>query len=182
MGTLQTYWEMSQLAQASYVDLTGVAIEAVRADLQEPSPQEFYRFSGTQAARLIDDFTGFSVADRNANLNDAVGFSATLFKDNRLDGQYTLALRGTENNTIANIDWITSVGHISVAGIAFQQIVSMYNYVQRLITQQNELVRQVSLQELIAPPTDGRPFIQVQTGGYLAKRNNGVRSSKVAFT
>lgn len=76
MSTLSRYWEMAQLAQASYVDLTGTAPGTVILDLQDPRPQRFYAFSKTQAEKLIGT-SGFSVADRTANLNDAVGFSAT---------------------------------------------------------------------------------------------------------
>lgn len=74
MSTLSRYWEMAQLAQASYVDLTGTAPGTVILDLQDPRPQRFYAFSKTQAEKLIGT-SGFSVADRTANLNDAVGFS-----------------------------------------------------------------------------------------------------------
>ena len=123
MGTLNTYWEMAQLAQASYIDLTSVANDLVVADFVRSDPQKFYKFSEAQANRLIGD-AAFTVADRTANLNDAVGFSATLFKDNRSQ-QYTLALRGTENVPLTNIDWSTSVARISVLGVATEQIVAM---------------------------------------------------------
>ncbi len=157
MATLEKYWEFAQLAQAAYVDLPTAFNEDVRSSLQNSTTANEYIFSVTQANRLISA-EGFRVADISINLNDAFGFSATLFQDNRT-GAYTLAIRGTEPVTLADIEH--SMREIGLWGIAVHQTVSLYNYFQRLITPVSESVRQLVLEEMSLPPTDGRRYMTI---------------------
>ena len=160
MSTLATYWEMMQLAQAAYVDLDSNLNNSIIARLRSPlSPNESYAFSDTQASLLIG-VSGFRVVDMSANANDPYGFSATLFQDNRT-GAYTLAIRGTENTTTADIAY--SIREIGTWGIAAHQTVSLYNYFQRLITLPGEPVKQLVLEELNEQPaaSDSRPYVEI---------------------
>jgi hypothetical protein len=170
MPTLKQYWESAQLAQAAYVELPFLTDQSVVDRLRSDVAPSEYRFSDTQARRLIGP-SGFSIADNRANANDAVGFSATLFRDNRPGGRYVLALRGTEPLTPA--DQIYSIGQISSWGLAAHQIASAYNYFQRLITRAGEAVPQIDVEFTLFQPADGRPNVRVSgllegTSGYLA--------------
>jgi len=161
MPTLQDFWESAQLAQVSYVDLNSTSNANVQASLREPQDVD-YVFSDTQVRSLIGA-DGFSVVDISANGNDPFGFSATLFQDKQ--GDFTLAIRGTEPTTLADITY--SIVEIGTWGLAAHQIVSLYNYFQRLITPVGEPVRQLVLEDLLLRPDDGRPYIEVP-GRYLA--------------
>ena len=141
MTTLKEISEFAQLAQAAYVDLTEMNNARVRDALIGLKDKAF---SATQASRLIGP-DGYSVVDISANANDDVGFSATLFKSNRPDepNTYTLAIRGTEPETFE--DKVHSAAAIVLNGVVERQILSLYNYVQRLITPQGTMVKQLRL-------------------------------------
>src|SRR4051812_18042607 len=129
------FFELAQLAQASYVDLQSterdqVALElAVKSDLTADGNS----FSAKQAQVFADSNSGFTVI--NHTPNDAAGFSATVFRDKQT-GEITLAIRGTEpsaNDASGSVDLTDTDLDIALYGVAPRQIVSLYNYWQRLI-------------------------------------------------
>ncbi len=156
MVEIARLWRYSELAQAAYAHLPAADTDSVRLALKLPALGTSI-FAGIEADRLIG-ITAFSVVDLHANANDAVGFSATLFRDNR-SGDYVLALRGTEPATRADLEH--SLYEIALWGVAAHQIVSAYNYVQRLITPRGEPVKQLWLEERAGPSRPGAAGIVV---------------------
>jgi hypothetical protein len=82
----------------------------------------------------------YAIVDQQPNT--ASGFSATVFKKGE---QYFFAIRGTE---ITDLDDLSSdLGDIGGDGIAFHQILDMYNYYLRLTARSGESVYQYSYDE-----------------------------------
>ncbi len=91
--------------------------------------------------------------------NTASGFSGTLFQ--RIDddpingyeaGDLVFALRGTETGLTTILDDLYRADYMGIVanGLAFRQIVDMYNYWQRLITPEGDSAQQARL--VLAPP------------------------------
>ncbi len=151
MPTLKQLFEFSQLAQAAY------------AHLENGSPPSAFvnndtaEFSLSQATVFLDDATGYSLLHHQPN--DPNGFSASIFRSNNT-GEITIAFRGTEGPPLNNIDPrdIAADVDILTIGYARQQIISAYNYYQRLITPVGQAVQQLVEEITDQPPTDGRLF------------------------
>ena len=81
-------------------------------------------FSDSQATAFV---TNWALIDHLPDTS--TGFSATVFqsKDN---GEYTLAIRGTAQNDVDLIG--ADVGDIVADGLAWDQIIDLYNYTQEL--------------------------------------------------
>jgi len=117
---------VAALAEASYADLTkGLygALTDPNGFLKEKS------FSDTQATDFVDHW---SVVVGSHQPDMPSGFSATLFKgigdNNELAGEYVLAIRGTAGA----VDLLADGGDIILDGLAVDQIIDLYNYLQRL--------------------------------------------------
>jgi len=124
MTNTRTYFELAQLAEASYANLTpgkNLAVELKNAEyMTDP-------FSPTQADFLT---ASWDVAAHRPNTDS--GFSSTLFRNVLAgDGGYVLAIRGTEG-----LNWddllATDIADIVVDGIAIHQTIDLYNEWQRL--------------------------------------------------
>jgi len=123
MSTIQEKFQQSQLADAAYADFA-----------QYPDPQtalEKRGFSATQATAFVRQYRKIDQIPDTAS-----GFSATVFE--KLDangngtGQYILAPRGTNEFTADMLN--ADVKEIATSGVAYNQIVNMYNYWESLNT------------------------------------------------
>ena len=128
MSTPSKLFEQMELAEASYVLFDPSVYnnqEHLEAYLKNRHLEG--KFSAAQATEFI---THWKVKDHLPDTTS--GFSATLFESLDNPGQLTLAFRGS------NPDWLltdfvgTDVGDVILDGLALDQIVDMYNYVQRL--------------------------------------------------
>src|SRR5574340_308744 len=150
MPTLREYFEFSQLAQAAYALLdTGLTEAAlVDSDRGEFTPRQTNNFVSATGYDLLHHFP-----------NDPTGFSASVFK-NKITGPITTAFRGTEAFPLNVLDPgdIAADADILTIGYARQQIISAYNYYQRLITPVGQNAQQLVEELTDQPPTDGRPF------------------------
>lgn len=103
----------------------------------------------SEAQRFADDYKVVNqyVSDvnqfENMPLGLANGFSATLFED--ADGNFTLAMRGTEITDLGDLD--ADFKDIAIDGIALKQATSLFNYYQRLITPETEHALQIVFHE-----------------------------------
>jgi pimeloyl-ACP methyl ester carboxylesterase len=155
----RSYFENAQLALAAYAEnvAPGMAPDDYRTAL----------IRAGMASSQADDFADrYSVVHQQEN--DLAGFSATLFWDNQ-QNRYAFAIRGTEDTP----DFIDADPDIFAHGIAYRQIVSLYNYIQRLITPVGQEVSQYSLREWLVPPDD-RLYVEVYPGRYLSLEWGGV--------
>jgi hypothetical protein len=86
MPTIQQYSQFAELMQAAYARFGPVRNTAADEDgLRDSRTGDF---AASQASAFLGSY---DIVDHMPN--DAVGFSATLFK-NKTTGEYTLALRG----------------------------------------------------------------------------------------
>ena len=89
-------------------------------------------WSGTQATEFLLDYRVI-----HQQPNTATGFSATLFEklNNGVPtGQYVFAARGTEPTAQFGLDLAVDIGDLVLDGLAWSQVVDMYNYWKRLTT------------------------------------------------
>lgn len=135
MELITSYFYQSQLSQAAYATLysgmsSGVYIDAL---------QENNLMSAAQAEAFAAEYT---VIDQYTDTT--TGFSGTVFEK---DGAYYFAIRGTEKpfTEAGNIDWLdANFGDIGGDGIAINQALSMYNWLQRLLAAPGSEVMQYS--------------------------------------
>jgi hypothetical protein len=157
MNTLQKYFDFAQLAQAAYADVNIIgSFDSALVD------GRYGRFSTIQAAQFLDSY---AVIDASANPNDPFGFSATVFK-NVHTNEITLAIRGTEpfaSDGSGLVDLTGPDADIVTEGYAQDQIYSLYNYVQRLITPAN---KQVAQWERTVVSMPGRPNVGADGNDY----------------
>lgn len=117
-GTVPTLFELAQLAEASYANLTPG--KDVKTELQNSDFN--MSFSDTQAIAFIADWSVITHRpDTDSN------FSSTLFKSTDT-GKYVLAFRGTAGVGDLSAD----LGDIAVDGLALYQIVDLYNEWKRI--------------------------------------------------
>lgn len=160
MNTLGMF-DLAQLSEASYVLFDSSVYlneNQLKAYLLKANEGSFNgEFSDTQAT---DFATHWEVVDHLPNT--ASGFSGTVFRRRDCDpatglvaGDLVFALRGTEPG-LTDL-YQADFNEIVKNGLAFRQIIDMYNYWQRLITPTGELARQATL--TLAP--SGTPDSQV---------------------
>ena len=147
--------ELSEAAYANFVDSAGNLLtnpDDIKAALQDAGNN--MRFSSTQATAFVSQWRVV-----NHIPDTASGFSATLFE--RLDAneqptrQYTFAIRGsTEVIDFAGADLSLATG-----GVAFDQLLSMVNYVLRLQAGSNGTTQQVELVVGATAPSLTRNFV-----------------------
>ncbi len=83
--------------------------------------------------------------------NTDSGFSATVFKD--VNGELTIAFRGTEGLGIDLSE--ADLGQILPFGAAYNQIVDMYNWWQRISSPAGTLVNQFEVVSVVGDPPEG---------------------------
>lgn len=141
MTAIKKLYEFAALSQAAYGFLperpTDRQAQEVLVRTLETDIGEENRFVLSQAQRLIGA-TGYSVLHHQAN--DSWGFSAMVVRDNCTGGK-SIVFRGTEAGP-TEIDTLGSNVQIAVAGVARDQIFSMWNYYQRLIAPEGAPVAQ----------------------------------------
>ncbi|MBX3647518.1 MAG: hypothetical protein KDD77_01720 [Caldilineaceae bacterium] len=132
---LATFYQQSELALAAYSQLSsGITGDSFVSALREAgmSQSQAQRFAATWS--VVDQYT-----------DPWSGFSATLFESG---GQRYLAIRGTDG--FFSVDTLADA-QLLFGGAARNQIVSLYNYVQRLVTPAGQPAVQV---EDAAPDID----------------------------
>lgn len=116
MLTAMDFFELSQLAEASYANFS----------VPEENYDEALEDKGFSSTQATDFLSNWLVVTHQPNTTS--GFSSTLFKSTDPAGGYVLALRGTE---AWSADF-TADGDIVADGLAITQIVDMYNEWQRI--------------------------------------------------
>ncbi len=118
--------DISELAEAAYANLQ--LGKNIVDELQNPAFGSGQNFSATQAAEFIKKWT--VVAGTHQSETES-GFSATVFQSisGNSNGEYTLAIRGT---VLGLDDLGADVGDIMADGLAWEQIIDLYNYTQEL--------------------------------------------------
>jgi Ca2+-binding RTX toxin-like protein len=124
MVTISEYFQQAQLSRAAYA-----------LGLYAGMRQEDY------IAALVDKGMSTKQAEEFSAAYDVVtqspetgvfgtGFSATVFK-NKASGKFSIAVRGSE---LAADDWIAAgLGDIGADGIAIDQGIALYNWLQRIV-------------------------------------------------
>ncbi len=138
--TANGFFDMASLSEASYVLFDQIrdadfSDRNVEAALQDPSKEG--EFSAAQAAEFVKHW---QVVDHLPD-TDFSGFSATLFR-NKDTGRTVLAIRGTQG--LADVVE-TDVHEIVGNGLAFRQIIDLYNYWMRLGADFGATIRQARL-------------------------------------
>jgi pimeloyl-ACP methyl ester carboxylesterase len=147
MPTAKQYFELSQLAQASYALWEeGVSIN-VLMDKGSFSDSQARRFLGLDENDAPIAGKGYTLLAHTPN-DPVTGFSATVFRSNET-GKITIAFRGTDGG----LD-IVEDGFLAVEGYARDQIYSLYNYVQRLLAPAETSVAQWVRSETFDPAGD----------------------------
>ncbi len=127
MATITNYFEQAQLSLAAYaLDLQ----QGMSGSNQTTSYIEKLVFAGMsqkQAETFADTYT---VIDQFTD--PFTGFSATIFADKQ--GNSYFAIRGTEPPATAAgiIDWLANIGDVGADGIAINQGLALFNYLQQL--------------------------------------------------
>ena len=143
MSASQDLFQQAQLAEAAYADFSNPDVTVFQALLNE----------GMSDAQATDFLAHWQVVDHLPNTDS--GFSGTVFR--RIDddpvtglkaGDLVFAMRGTEGTDLQGAYddlYQTDFNEIVKNGLAFRQIIDMYNYWQRLITPAGELAWQAIL-------------------------------------
>jgi hypothetical protein len=101
--------------------------------------------------------------------NDDSGFKASLYGNGN---EKILSICGTETGVGGNVDLLVAdIQHIGLVGFAFEQAVSMFNYIQRLQVNEGGDVLQLTLRQQVR--SDDLPAPQVEHL-VTAPRNNGL--------
>jgi pimeloyl-ACP methyl ester carboxylesterase len=140
--------DMAALAEASYQQLPlGSPLEALTS-----------KMSTAQATYLSDRYTVV-----RQQPNTASGFSATLFQrvgSGAGSGEYVFAARGTEPDAGGGVDLSADVGDLVLDGLAWEQIVDMYNFWKQLSTPVGQTYQKARLLLSEYPPESNRPGIR----------------------
>jgi len=159
MSSVNKFYDMASLAEASYVLFNGLdefSDTKVLDAIQNPDLKG--RITATQAADFV---THWQVISHQENTDS--GFSATLFKNKDAD-EYVYACRGTEPGFEDLIS--ADGGDIVLDGLAMKQIVDMYNDWQRITTPKGQPYTAAYLKKLEAETNylDYLRFIQDDLG------------------
>lgn len=138
---LRDYSWMSQASYLSFEELNkNTLVTTVRERLRAGLINEDKNFATQQAETFLGLTTpadGFSFQAYQPNRGNIFsggdGFSATVFKANA-DGQYTIAVRGTEASFFNPQDLIEDLLGVVLAGKAVNQIIAAYRYFKQLTT------------------------------------------------
>lgn len=134
-------FELAQLAEASYANL--ILGNDLETELQNPVFK--MQFSATQAAEFAKNW-----AVVNHQPNAASGYSGTVFKyigndpnSGFTNGQLVFAQRGTEPGFLDLVQ--ADFNELVVNGLAYRQIIDMYNYWQQLSHPAGAIISQAHL-------------------------------------
>lgn len=147
MSAIENLFQQAQLAEAAYANFinpdTGI-IYNTDAGIQVALVASGFSSdpnNPTQSAQATDFVASWRVVGQFLDENES-GFSATLFENVGSPRHYTLAVRGTDTwigeDAEADVD-------VTLGGAAFNQLLSMVNYVLRLQAGSNSTTRQVEL-------------------------------------
>ena len=157
MSTTSTLFDMTQLAEASYTRFSDAAVsneDATKSQLQD----SVNRGGDFAAAQATDFVKNWRLVAHQANTPS--GFSASVFE--RLDsmtgapsGQYTFAFRGTEVSEQLRVDLREAdLTQLVLNGAATNQIIDLYNFVQRVTHANDATIRQA---RIVESTTNNRP-------------------------
>lgn len=147
MSTITSLFQQAQLAEAAYANFLDDAGHLITTDkqLEAALTTGDGKFSQSQAADFV---THWEVVHHLPNT--ASGFSGTVFRRRDDDpisglkaGDLVFALRGTEPGVQDLFQ--ADLNEIVKNGLAFRQIIDMYNYWQRLTAPEGGLALQASL-------------------------------------
>lgn len=155
-GEINNFFKYAQLAQASYGDFNGYDERSVTQALVQTGSG----FSIQQAQLFLRDDISYSVISQQPNTSE--GFSAAVFKSS--DGEYVLAVRGTETSrsTVISDAFRADMADIGGDGIAVSQAIDLFNYYQRLTAVAGEPLVQYQYHEGIE--VIGTPGYSVSDG------------------
>ena len=168
MADTTQIFDMASLAEAAYatfVDENGVLLVTNKIqliarlqDFQNDGDKDFSKTQAEEFAKL------YRVVSQRPNT--ASGYSGTLFE--RLDadgtltgtvggptGEYVFAQRGTEPTAQFGLDLAVDLDDLVPDGLAWTQIVDMYNYWKELTTPAGQTYQKASLVQSALPPTSG---------------------------
>lgn len=135
MTAIADYFEQAQLSQAAY------ALNLLRGMSGSNQTTDYINSlmtAGMSSSQAEEFANTYAVLDQYTD--PTTGLSATVFH-NVETGEVIFAIRGTEWSLQ---DWIgANFGDIGADGIAIGQGISLYNYLQRLLTPEGELAPQV---------------------------------------
>ena len=180
MNIIQTYY-MSLLARAAYATIDSSSVQLWR-DYQQSSRFDDgvagAEFSETLSKWLFDPSTTsdvkFTVLTQTQNPNSSThtspedsnlpsGLAATLFQESST-GHKVLAFRGTEFSS----GWLQDVWgadvDIAFNGIAYGQILALYNYINTLKTPAGTAVTQYTFERSLFAP-ENKPYFTVSLVG-----------------
>jgi Ca2+-binding RTX toxin-like protein len=148
--------DYADLSLASYADFGSIPVggfiegEALKSLLRQASAKDWTPERVDEFAKhwrvvdhVVDDGTWIPKADNK-------GYSATIFErmeDGVPTGKYVYATRGTKEGT----DIYEDVGNLVTNGLAWEQIVEMYNHWQRASTPAGQPCKQVVVEVLRNP-------------------------------
>ena len=172
-GEFSNYSFNAQLAEAAYADLGGIkdvdldiyVLRLIRSGMSETQARQFVGVDGNN----VLNGGGFELVNYYEDIDS--GFAATLFRD-RISGEYTYSIRGTEKTDIIN-DVVADLD-LGLNGVATKQYMAMINHYLRLITDSITLVAQYEIEEVDnspTPPLD--PHIDLGGGDYLVLQQIG---------
>src|SRR3989344_1322529 len=134
MATITNYFEQAQLSLAAYA----LNLQQGMFGGGEGSPYHTALIgAGMSSAQAAKFANTYAVLDQYTD--PSTGLSATIFIDNQTNAIH-LAIRGTEG--FFDIDTLADA-ELLFGGIARAQAVSLYNYLQRLITPEGQMASQV---------------------------------------
>ncbi len=148
MSNSSQYYDAALLSEAAYVFFDKI-VNLTDAEEVEKALQN-KKYQGKMTAQQAADFVAtWEIVSHQENTES--GFSATLFKNIHTQ-QYYYACRGTETTGLLSaLDdlAITDVFNIVTDGVAFEQVVDMYNDWQRIITPYGQAYEAVTLDLLV---------------------------------
>ncbi len=157
-------YTLAQLARASYVDFRGMVSDSGDKLARRAFLDEDAEIPPALASEIFEQEQGheWRIAAEPVE-NETGGFSAVLFKST-LTGEYVFVPRGAELGTW-EVDIVdTGIIEIRGLGLAITQIVSAFNYVQRLrASSSDENVLQIELKHESLPlgflPSTTQPYV-----------------------
>lgn len=201
MSTIQELFQQAQLSEAAYANFIDPQISDVFVDSERIKnaliDSGFSKNANdpTQSAQATAFLQSWRVVSQFSDSGVLNGFSATLFE--RLDanqqptGQYTLAFRGSEefaDFAVADLD-------LAISSVAKLQVVSMLNYVLRLVAGENGLTQQIVFDGAgpslssnsitgVGPGIGANPLTVAghSLGGYLAQVYQRIFGSEGVYT
>jgi trimeric autotransporter adhesin len=151
-------FELAQLAEAAYANFTNFSDSTPASTIITALVAK--GFSDTQATVFTDNWRVVHHQPNQTGLlgGQITGYSGTLFEYIGNDpnsgfttGQYIFAPRGTEPDYIINsLDLAADVGDIVIDGLAFEQVIDMYNHWKQITTAAGQ-----SYQRAVLLPVNG---------------------------